>query len=111
MKKTGFIHTHTHTYIYICGGMLKNTKRGTSLVVQLFRSQASTAGDIGSIPSWETKILHACSMAKRKKHKERVFAIFLYCCIKQEEDIFKEYNWQRIIYRIYREVLGIIKEK
>ena len=92
--------------------MLKNTKRETSLVVQLFRLQASTAGDMGSIPGWETKILHACSMAKRKKkHKERVFAILLYCCIKQWEDIFKEYNWQRIIYRIYREVLEIIKEK
>ena len=30
---------------------------------------------------------------KEKNHKERVFAILLYFCIKQGEDIFKEYNY------------------
>ena len=60
--------------------MLKNTKRETSLVVQLFRLQASTAGDMGSIPGWETKILHACGQKKKKTQRKGLcyFAILLY---------------------------------
>ena len=36
----------------------KNLKTGTSLVVQWLRLHASTAGGMGSIPGWRTKIPH-----------------------------------------------------
>ena len=42
---------------------------GTFLVVQWFRFCASTAGAMGSIPGWETKILYARSGAAKKKKK------------------------------------------
>ena len=41
---------------------------GISLVAQRFRLCASIAGGVGSIPSWETKILHA-SRAQPKTNK------------------------------------------
>ena len=41
---------------------------GISLVVQWFRLCVSIAGGVGSIPSWETKILHA-SQAQPKTNK------------------------------------------
>ena len=68
--------------------MLKNTKRETSLVVQLFRLQASTAGDMGSIPGWETKILHACRVAKRKKNTKKGSLLFCYIAVLSSERVF-----------------------
>ena len=46
-----YTHTHTHTYLQFSR---------PSLVVQWLRLQASTSGVMGSIPSWGTKIPHAC---------------------------------------------------
>ena len=40
---------------------------GTSLVVQLLRLHASSAGGMGSIPVWETKILLATWHSQKKK--------------------------------------------
>ena len=37
---------------------LKAERRGTSLLVQWLRHCASTAGSVGLIPGWGTKILH-----------------------------------------------------
>ena len=37
----------------------------TSLVVQWFRLCASTAGDVGLIPGWGTKILHATGHSQK----------------------------------------------
>ena len=48
---------------------LKDRGTGTSLVVQWLRLYASTAGDTGLIPGWETKILHAM-LCHRKKKKD-----------------------------------------
>ena len=50
---------------------LKDRGTGTSLVVQWLRLYASTAGDTGLIPGWETKILHAilCHRKKKKRFK------------------------------------------
>ena len=51
----------------------KKKKRGVSLVVQWFRLRASTAGDMGSIPAWGSKVPHAVChgqthfLKKRKK--------------------------------------------
>ena len=38
---------------------LKSLFCGSSLAVQLLRHCVSTAGSMDSIPSWETKVLHA----------------------------------------------------
>ena len=40
---------------------------GTSLVVQWLRLHASSAGGVGSIPVWETKIPHATWHGQKKK--------------------------------------------
>ena len=37
-------------------GKLRKTRPGTSLVVQWLRLHTATAGDVGSIPGWVTKI-------------------------------------------------------
>ena len=79
MKKIELLHTD--------GGMFKNTKRRTSLVVQWLRLRTSTAGDTGSIPGRETKILHAAQHGQKKKKKE-----YKERHSKQGEDIFEEYN-------------------
>ena len=39
----------------------------TSLVVQWLRLRASTAGGMGSIPGWGTKILHAVWRGQNKQ--------------------------------------------
>ena len=45
---------------------------GTSLAVQsVLRTLASNAGDAGSIPGWEAKILHAFQPKKKKKKKQK----------------------------------------
>ena len=48
--------------------------QGTSLVVQWLRLCATTAGGMGSIPDWETKILHATqsSVTERKKGQKDI---------------------------------------
>ena len=74
-----FFSTHTRTRIRIslstcCKGKLKIAHGGTSLMVQWLGPCTSTAGGMGSIPGWGTKILHvvwhgrkkiACSISKR----------------------------------------------
>ena len=47
----------------------KNGGKGTSLVVQLLRLHASTAGDVGSIPGQGTKIPHAMEHGQKIKNK------------------------------------------
>ena len=50
-------------------GLFKNAHCGTSLAVQWLRLCPSTAGGMGSIPGWGTKMPHAtapCSEAKKK---------------------------------------------
>ena len=39
-------------------------------MAQWLRIWASTAGDLGSIPSWGTKILHAMQYSPKKKKKK-----------------------------------------
>ena len=39
--------------------MLTESKVGTSLVAQRLRTHTSNAGDVSSIPGWETEILCA----------------------------------------------------
>ena len=45
--------------------------RGTFLAVQWLRLQASTAGGVGSIPDWGTKIPRAPQHGKKKKKKKK----------------------------------------
>ena len=45
-------------------------KLGNSLAFQWFGLRASTAGGMGLIPGWGTKILHAAWLAKRKKKNQ-----------------------------------------
>ena len=52
----------------------KNCKGGTSLAVQWLRLRASTAGVVGSIPGWGTKIPRAalcCQKQTNKKEKKK----------------------------------------
>ena len=42
---------------------------GTFLAIQWLRLQDSTAGSMGLIPGWETKILHASSVHAEKEGK------------------------------------------
>ena len=45
---------------------------GTTLAVQWLRLWASTAGGVGSIPGWGTKIPRAeCGVAKKKQNKTK----------------------------------------
>ena len=51
---------------------------GTSLAVQWLRLCASTAGGVGSIPGWGTKIPHAvCHGQTMKINKVRIVKYFL----------------------------------
>ena len=43
---------------------------GTSLVVQWLRICASTAGGMGSIPGWGTKIPHAAQSSQKQTKKK-----------------------------------------
>ena len=49
---------------------LKKSQWGTSLVVQWSGLRASTAGDMGLIPGWGTKITHATMWPKKKRKKK-----------------------------------------
>ena len=51
----------------------KKSKLGTSPVVQWLRLWASTAGGMGSIPGWGTKVPHAVQCGQKTKK-----LIFLY---------------------------------
>ena len=55
---------------------LKLPLLGTFLVVQWLRLHASTAGGMGSIPGWGTKMLHALQCGKKKKKNCHYFVIF-----------------------------------
>ena len=57
----------------ILGLRIQKLKARTSLVVQWLRLHASTSGSTGSIPSQETKILHApwCCQKKKKSWKQQ----------------------------------------
>ena len=48
----------------------KYKRIGTSLVVQWLRLHTSTAGGVGSIPGWGTKIPHAMGRSQKKKKKK-----------------------------------------
>ena len=50
---------------------------GTSLAVQWLKLHASTAGDVGLIPSWGTKIPHAMRHGQKKKEINNVWIIVL----------------------------------
>ena len=50
---------------------LKKTHLGTFLAVQWWRHCVSTAGDMGSIPGWGTKILHAVWSGQKKKTRKK----------------------------------------
>ena len=47
----------------------ENYQAGTSQVVQWLKLCAANAGDVGSIPSWGTKIPHAMSHSLKIKNK------------------------------------------
>ena len=48
----------------------KSDFMGTSLVVQWLKLHDFNAGDMGSIPGWETKIPHAVRHGQKKKKKK-----------------------------------------
>ena len=48
---------------------IKTTMRGTSLEAQWLRLHASTAGGVGSIPGWGTKIPHVMQHGQNKTKK------------------------------------------
>ena len=48
---------------------LKNDRLGTSLVVQWLGLWVSTAGGVGLIPGWGTKILHVAWHDQKLKNK------------------------------------------
>ena len=61
---------------------------GNSLVVQWLGLQASTAGDPGSIPGWETKIPQLRGTAKklkRKKKGDKMTVIFEDCSARNRQ--------------------------
>ena len=47
----------------------QNVTEGTSLVAQWLRIHASTAGGVGSIPGWGTKIPHVMQHGQNKTKK------------------------------------------
>ena len=55
--------------------------RGTFLVVQWLRFQASTAGDAGLIPSWGTKIPHASHHSQLRAAAAAAAAKSLQSCL------------------------------
>ena len=50
---------------------------GTSLAVQWLKLCTSTAGGMGSIPGWETKILHAVQCSQNMNNKNKFVNICL----------------------------------
>ena len=69
--------TYTHTALHNdqeCQIQNENPQTaqvpGNSLVVQSLGLCASTAGDLGSIPGWETRIPQASQHSQRKKKKK-----------------------------------------
>ena len=57
----------TQGLLYLHGGFDQRLEGSTSLAVQWLKLLASTAGDVGSIPGWGTKIPHAMVWPKKKK--------------------------------------------
>ena len=49
----------------------KEGGKGTSLVVQWLRGQASSAGGVGLIPGWGTRIMHAQCCSPQNKIKQQ----------------------------------------
>ena len=49
----------------------KEGGKGTSLVVQWLRRQASSAGGVGLIPGWGTRIMHAQCCCPQNKIKQQ----------------------------------------
>ena len=49
----------------------KTKSTGTSLVVQWLRLHESTAGGVGSIPGWGTKISHATQCGQKTKQNTK----------------------------------------
>ena len=71
--------TYTHTALHNaqeCQIQIENPQTaqvpGNSLVVQSLGLCASTAGDLGSIPGWETRIPQASQHSQRKKKKKYI---------------------------------------
>ena len=69
--------TYTHTALHNaqeCQIQIENPQTaqvpGNSLVVQSLGLCASTAGGLGSIPGWETRIPQASQHSQRKKKKK-----------------------------------------
>ena len=52
--------------------LLLKRRHWISLAVQWLRLQVSTAGGMGLIPGWGTKILHAMQMMKKIKKAEKL---------------------------------------
>ena len=59
-----------HIQIYYNIAHLKKQNSGTSLVVQRLRLSAPTAGGVGSISGWGTKIPHASRCGQKVKKKK-----------------------------------------
>ena len=57
--------------------------RGNSLAVQWLGPHAFTAKGVGSIPSWETKILQALWLGQEKERKK---TLCIYLCIERERE-------------------------
>ena len=72
-RSQNFTHWTTREVLRILFNTLWLTilKSETSLVVQWLRLCASTAGGIGSIPGWGTKIWHAVQSGQKEKEKKR----------------------------------------
>ena len=70
----------------------KKSQSGISLVVQWPRLRAPTAGDVGLIPGWGTKIAHAATWPKKEKKVTMTYHYILLCSLKLKSDNTK--SWQ-----------------
>ena len=66
--------------MWVLQNLVSRSNGGTSLAVQWLRLHASTAGGVGSIPGWETKIPHA-ARCRQKKKKVMETLVGFDCCI------------------------------
>ena len=61
--------------------LIRKTLPGTSLAVQWLRLCASTAGGMGSIPGWGTKIPHAAQYGQKEKRKKKRLCLKCQLCV------------------------------
>ena len=59
IEYTYFLRRYSYLVIYLSPTLSLKSKSGISLVGPVVKNLPSTAGEVGSIPGWGTKIPHA----------------------------------------------------